>query len=108
MKIKNLYDTKSLELIPGKEKFEKIVKTNNFFVERIISPGNCPSEEWMIQDWTELVILLKGNAIIEYGDNRTVELKEGDYCIIPKQLAHRVIKTNDLQTIWLATHYEES
>lgn len=98
----------NLSSIPGKEQFEQIIKTSNFFVERIISNGNCPSQEWMIQDWTELVFLLKGDATIEIEGGRTIEMKEGDYCTIPKQLTHRVIKTNDLQTIWLAIHYEES
>ncbi len=108
MEINNLYTNETLKLVPGKELFEKILKTGNFFVERIISPGNCPSKEWMIQDWTELVFLIKGSATIEFEGNQTIELKEGDYCSIPKQLAHRVIKTNDLQTIWLAIHYEEN
>ncbi len=108
MEINNIYETIDLSLVSGKEQFEQIIKTSNFFVERIISPGNCPSPEWMIQDWTELVFLLKGDATIEFDGDRTIEMKEGDYCTIPKQLAHRVIKTNDLQTIWLAIHYEES
>lgn len=108
MEIKNFFDITGLEIIPGKEHFEKILKTSNFFIERIISPANCPSDDWMIQDWSELVFLMQGSATIEFADNQIIEMKEGDYCLIPKQLAHRVIKTNDLQTIWLAIHYEES
>ena len=108
METKNIFDINGLEIIPGKEHFEKVLKTSNFFVERIISSGNCPSEDWMIQDWSELVFLLQGSATIEFVDNQIIEMKVGDYCLIPKQLAHRVVKTNDLQTIWLAIHYEES
>lgn len=108
MKIKNLYEIEGLETIPGKEIFEDILKTRKFRVERIMSIGNCPSQDWMVQDWSELVFLLKGDATLEFADNRIVEMQEGDYCFIPKQLAHRVVRTNNLQTIWLAIHYEES
>ena len=108
MKIKNIYDIKGLETIAGKEIFEDILKFHNFRVERIISINNCPSQDWMVQEWSELVFLLKGDATIEFANNGVIEMHEGDYCFIPKQLAHRVINTNALQTIWLAIHYEES
>lgn len=108
METKNIKNIKELDLVFGREIFDLILKTSNFFIERIISPGNCPSDDWMIQDWSELVFLLQGSATIEFADYGIIEMKEGDYCFIPKQLAHRVIQTNDLQTIWLAIHYEEN
>lgn len=107
MKIENLFRLPS-ELVEGKEKFETILKTGNFYVERIISKGNCPSDELMIQDWTELVFLLKGYAELELDNKEIIKLNEGDYILIPKQLPHRVLKTDDFETIWLAIHYEES
>jgi len=105
---KNLYNIEGLEIISGKEIFEDILTTRTFRVERIISTNNCPSQDWMVQDWSELVFLLKGDATLEFADNSIIEMQEGDYCFIPKQLAHRVLKTNNSQTIWLAIHYEES
>lgn len=108
MEIKNLYDITSIKLVPGKEVFDNILKNSNFYVERIISEEICSSDDWIIQDWTELVFLLKGSATLIFEENKILEMKEGDYCLIPKQLPHKVLKTNDIQTIWLAIHYEES
>lgn len=89
------------------EIFEKIISTENFFVERIISDGHkSPEIFWYDQDKNEFVIILQGNAIIKYDNGKIFELQTGDYLIIPAHQKHRVEKTSSKnKTIWLAIHY---
>ena len=105
MKVDNIFKNIPT-FLPG-EFFELIVESDNLKVERIISDGhNSPSDFWYDQDKNELVIILKGSAILEFENDDKVELNEGDYLIIPAHKRHRVESTDKSQkTIWLAVHY---
>jgi len=51
-------------------------------------------------------MILKGDAVIEYKDDKKIEMNVGDYIIIPAHTKHRVDKTTDEEeTIWLAVFY---
>ncbi len=95
-------------IIESKEEvFEKIISDKNFFVERIISSGQRSAEGfWYNQEQSEWVIVLQGNAKIEFEDDVILELNVGDYVLIPPHKKHRVIETSQTEkTIWLAIHY---
>jgi cupin 2 domain-containing protein len=99
--ILNINDLKDSEI------FDKILVTDDFYVERIVSPPMPGGDEkWYNQDTNELVILLQGNAKIEF-ENETVSLKKGDYLTIEAHRKHRVAFTgSNPVAIWLAIHYK--
>ncbi|HSA07203.1 MAG TPA: cupin domain-containing protein [Candidatus Gastranaerophilales bacterium] len=102
MKIGNIL--KLPDGIPEKELFEKLAQGNNVLIERIVSYGHkTPDDYWYDQNKDELVILLQGEAVILFDDEEEINLKSGDYLLIPKHKKHRVEKTSS-PCIWLAVH----
>ncbi len=89
------------------ELFETIAQSDNIKIEKIISDGHTsPPGFWYDQDQNEFVLVLKGNAILEFEDGATQEMNEGDYQIIPAHKKHRVSYTDtNGKTIWLAVHF---
>lgn len=75
-------------------------------IERIISTGQVtPIGEWYNQDQDEWVILLQGDATLDYFDGSSIQLKAGDYLFIPAHQKHRVEYTSsEPPCIWLAVH----
>lgn len=103
--ILNIFD--DLPQFPQKNELIQILsQSTNIKIERIISSGqSSPANYWYEQIQNEFVILIKGNAELEF-ENKTVTLKPGDYVNIPAKVRHRVKSTdkNDF-TIWLAVFY---
>ena len=89
------------------ELFSTLLQTPGIRIERIFSKGHCsPPGFWYDQDQSEWVLVLEGAARLEFED-RTVEMKPGDYLDIPAHKKHRVAWTTpDEPTIWLAVHYD--
>ena len=85
---------------------EIIEKNDNIRIERIISSGqHSPENFWYEQNENEFVILLKGEAELEFED-KTINMLPGDYLLIPALQRHRVKSTSkNEQTIWLAVFY---
>ncbi len=99
---------KNIPAIIPEELLESLVDRKRLKVERIVSRGHCtPAGQWYDQAWDEWVLLLQGEAILAYADGRTVNMKSGDYLLIPAHTLHRVEWTQlDANTIWLAIHFE--
>lgn len=98
------------ELIPSEvsdELFENIVTGEAIRIERIISKGHVsPESGWYDQDEHEWVIVLKGEAEIEFENQATVRLVSGSHLNIPAHTRHKVAWTDpDTETIWLAVYY---
>ena len=95
------------ENIPKKlhdELFETILESENLKIEKIVSEGQI-SNEWYDQEENEWVILLQGNAHLEFED-KTVELQSGDYINIPAHVKHKVTYTSkNPKCVWLALFY---
>ncbi|MFT5836012.1 MAG: cupin 2 domain-containing protein [Sulfurimonas sp.] len=89
------------------ELFEDIISKDGLKIERIISKGHTTDEfEWYNQKSDEWVIVLKGEAILEFEDAENVKLQEGDYLNIKAGVKHRVSWTiKNQETVWLAIHY---
>lgn len=94
------------KIVPD-EIFETLFSKDTVNVERIISQGQCSAEnDWYDQVQDEWVILLEGHAKLQFQNDLTVvDLKSGDYLLIPAHTKHRVHWTDpDIKTIWLAIH----
>ncbi|MDH4103702.1 MAG: cupin domain-containing protein [Thermoleophilia bacterium] len=78
-------------------------------IERIVSAGHAtPAGVWLEQDRDEWVVLLEGEAELEYEDGSRVRLSSGDNLVIPGGTRHRVEWTRaDPPCIWLAVHAPE-
>ena len=75
-------------------------------IERIVSTGQCSDKDfWYDQQQAEWVMVLEGDAVIEFEDNEQVKLSKGDYVFIEAHRKHRVASTKagDM-TVWLAVH----
>ena len=103
--LKNIFDNLPKEI--EEEFFEEILSTKDFKLERIISEGHTsPPNFWYDQDKNEFVLLLKGKTKLNFEDGSKLELKPGDYLIIPAHQKHRVDWTDpDQKTFWLTIHY---
>ncbi|WP_320033680.1 cupin domain-containing protein [Halarcobacter sp.] len=100
----NIYD--DILIDKKNEQFIDLIKNENVRIEKIVSNGQCsPKDFWYSQDENEFVIILKGEAILEF-ENEKVPMLEGDYINIPSKRKHRVEYTlKDEPTIWLAVFY---
>jgi cupin 2 domain-containing protein len=80
-------------------------------IEKIVSNGqSSPPRFWYNQDQAEWVAVLKGQAKLLFeGDNEPIEMKPGDYVLIPAGRRHRVEWTSaDEPTVWLAVFFDET
>lgn len=92
----NLFD--KVRYDKDQEVVDQLFRSPVLRAERIVSSGQ--TTEFMEQDEDELVLLLKGEAILEDEDERLLELKEGELLYLPAGYRHRVAKTSD-ECIWL-------
>ena len=90
----------------SEELIETIAGNKNVRIERIVSHGHASQEGfWYDQDEDEFVLLVEGEAELEFEDG-TMHLKPGDYLTIVAHRKHRVKWTTPEQpTIWLAVHF---
>jgi cupin 2 domain-containing protein len=96
----------SKKRIKGSESFETLLKSNSLLLEKILTHGELKSPgKWYDQEKDEWVMMVQGKATIEYDDGNRIEMKKGDYVIIPAHLKHRVIETSESpDCVWLALH----
>ena len=104
MKKYNIFDKVIID--KNEENFFQIFKNESIRVERIVSNGQkSPEDFWYEQIENEYILLLSGNAILEFEDFE-VELKKGDCLNIKAMQKHRVKFTSlDEPTIWFAVFY---
>ena len=100
----NIFDKVIID--KNEENFFQIFKNESIRVERIVSNGQkSPEDFWYEQIENEYILLLSGNAILEFEDFE-VELKNGDCLNIEAMQKHRVKFTSlDEPTIWFAVFY---
>lgn len=91
------------------EIFEQILQSGSVRIERIISQGQVsPEGYWYDQDEDEWVMVVQGAARIQFDDDSIMELKQGDYHLIPAHKKHRVTYTSSTPVcIWLAVFIRE-
>lgn len=105
MNLSNIFESIPDEM-PA-EVFEDIVSSPKIRIERILSRGHTsPESGWYDQDENEWVMVIDGQATIEFDDGTFVTLRKGDYLNIPAHSKHKVSWSDPNQiTIWLAVFY---
>ena len=83
------------------ERFERLFANGYADIELIVS-SDTPEATLYNQPHDEAVFLIDGSAALEM-EGEVVELKRGDFFIIPANTPHRVLKT-EKGTRWLAIH----
>jgi cupin 2 domain-containing protein len=98
----NIFD---LPKLPLSEELTTILAENkNIRIECIISTGQI--SKWYDQTETEFVVLLDGNATLEFGDGRVVKLGKGDTILINPHERHRVSFTsNEPPCVWICVFF---
>jgi len=88
------------------ELVEKLVDTQEVRIERIVSAGHSsPQGFWYDQAESEWVVVLCGEAVLEFEDEERM-LKPGDYVLIPAHRKHRVHSTSSMEpTVWLTVFF---
>lgn len=92
----------------NQEIFEPVWRAKGLTVERIVSRGQAtPPGTWLSEKKDEWVMVLTGRARLRfYGRRKFVEMKAGDYLLIPSGKRHRVEWTDKKKpTVWLAIYY---
>lgn len=91
----------------SQEVFETLFTGKQVRVERIVSNGHStPEGDWYDQDEHEWVLVLAGDAELEYDDGNVIPLQVGSCVNIPAHQKHRVKYTsNSCPTVWLAIFY---
>ncbi|NTW32300.1 MAG: cupin domain-containing protein [Bacteroidetes bacterium] len=104
----NFFDIDKIPALHEPEIIDVITKSSNFRIERIVSSGQHSTKDfWYNQKENEWVILLKGNATLEFENSQFVELKEGDYILIPCNKKHRIVSTSqNPECVWLAVFFQ--
>ncbi|WP_020563430.1 cupin domain-containing protein [Methylosarcina fibrata] len=95
----------------SEEFFDILLKRDHVHIERIISRGHkTPEGQWYDQAWDEWVLLLQGEAVLQYEQPMSmITLTAGDHLLIPAHTRHRVEWTPpDRETFWLAVHLHDS
>ena len=88
----------------AEEEFVTLFENSSLKIERIVSHSHAsPEGFWYDQTEDEWVIILRGEANLEFASGEQVEMGEGDYLTIPRHVKHRVRRTGP-DTIWLAVH----
>lgn len=81
-----------------------LAETSNIRIEHVVSTGQ--TSDWYDQSETEFVVLLEGNATIEFDGKPSVSLKRGDSLLIKPRERHRVSYTSDNPPcVWLCVFY---
>ena len=89
----------------SEEIFTELLRHQAVRIERIISNGHASQEGfWYDQAEHEWVLLLDGEAGIEFADGERVHLIRGDTLNLPAHTRHRVTFTSH-PAVWLAVFY---
>ena len=90
--------------LPAEEVITELVSTKAVKIERIISSGQTtPAGDWYDQELDEWVVLVQGEATLEYDDGKQLRLTAGEHVLIRAHTRHRVVFTStDPPCIWIA------
>lgn len=84
-----------------------LLQTPGFRLEQIVSNGEASAEGfWYDQCEPEWVLLMRGEAVLEFEEQEPLALKAGDSLLIPARCRHRV-KSTSQDAVWLALHFPD-
>jgi cupin 2 domain-containing protein len=92
------------------EVVEILLRSDRVRIERIISCGQASAEGfWYDQPDDEWVVVLQGDAVLEFEGDVTREMRMGDFMLIPAGKRHRVRHTSsEPPCIWLAVFFQNA
>ena len=88
------------------EYFQSIVETPEFLIERIITTDQFKAPgQWYDQEKDEWVVLIRGEAELEFEDGSVINLLQGDFVLINAHHKHRLKQVSTFPNcVWLAIH----
>jgi len=90
---------------PRVETIHPLIQTSSMRLEHIVSRGQASSPGfWYDQPDDEWVMLLRGTATLDFGNEGMLGLKAGDSLTIPAHQKHRVDKVSE-DAVWVALHF---
>ena len=94
----------NLPELSGSEQSLTLFEDSGITIQRIVSQSySSPVDFWYDQDEDEWVMVVRGEATLEFEGGRVVRMQGGDYMTIPRHLKHRVQQTSP-ETVWLSVH----
>jgi cupin 2 domain-containing protein len=103
----NLF-TPSLPSDGNTEQIFSLLETLSFRLEHIVSHGSASAEGfWYDEPTSEWVLLLRGQATLDFGEAGELDLQAGDGLLIPAHSRHRVAHVSE-DARWLALHFSEA
>ncbi len=87
---------------PETETFTTLLRKDNIHIEHI-SSNMSKAGEWYLEAHDEWILLLQGEAKLEYSNGETDYLIQGDTLLIKENIKHRVASTST-NALWLAIH----
>ncbi|MCK0510341.1 cupin domain-containing protein [Aromatoleum buckelii] len=88
----------------GTEIFDTLFANARVRIERIASNAAASAESyWYDQPDDEWVMLVRGEAVLEFADGRQLLMHAGDWVTIPARCRHRVALTSS-DAVWVAVH----
>jgi cupin 2 domain-containing protein len=84
------------------ESFAELARIGDGTVVEEIHSSATPDTSSQVQDHDEWVVLLAGDAALDV-DGSTLELRPGDWVLLPAGTSHRVLRTST-GAHWLAVH----
>ncbi len=87
-----------------------LLEQGDIRLERIVSLGQVtPAGYWYDQEQDEWVLVLAGEASVQFVDGATRRLRPGDWLHLPARCRHRVDWTDpERETVWLALHWKRN
>ena len=87
------------------EEFLTLLENGQIKIERILSHGQASAKDfWYDQPNDEWVLLLQGEAVLEFEGVGMTALVTGSYLHMQRHLRHRVEATSQ-DAVWLAIHF---
>ena len=98
----NIFDV--LDPLPHEEEFTELLGSSDVRIERIVSTGQAtPPGQWYDQPEDEWVVLIQGEAVLDYESGETLRMSAGDHILLPARCRHQVAYTSTQQPcIWIA------
>jgi cupin 2 domain-containing protein len=88
------------------EEVTALLQTPSFRLEHIVSYGQASRPGfWYDQSEDEWVVLLRGTAVLDFGEDGSLNLAAGDSLKIPAHRKHRVEDVSE-DAVWVALHFK--
>lgn len=89
------------------EEVTALIQNSGLRLEHIVSHGQpSPPGFWYDQPEEEWVLLLRGSATLDFGEEGALDLRSGDCLTIPAHVRHRVGRVSE-DAVWVAAHFSK-